>query len=140
MRSHKRRSQIQLFSCVWLKIPITIIWGPNGNLNGPQKVNACIFWTVCPTDLCLIYLEWQGIPKSCGDVSSVYHPFRQAWLLEAKTDFSSKGYWAHAHLKFQFRTIPKMLHFDSKFEIIRKFQVEEGEEATPLVICRLHWI
>ena len=60
------------------------ILGQRGNWQCPQIVIYCNFWTVCPTDLYLIFLEMAAHFTKLGwDVSQVFHlvppPLNPPW-------------------------------------------------------------
>ena len=55
-------------------------WGQNGPKMDPKRQLAVSFEQFVIQTFALYFWKWQGIPKSCGDVSPVYHPFRRAWI------------------------------------------------------------
>ena len=53
-----------------------------------HRINGCNFWTICPTELYLTYLEMaENFQKNSGDVTPVYHPFRRAWTLVGQRNY-----------------------------------------------------
>ena len=69
-----------LLSCIVISI-LTVFRGGSGDPNRVQIGNwLCLLNRLSYRPLSYIFGNGRWSPKSCGDMSPVYHPFRRAWM------------------------------------------------------------